>query len=192
MFFSINFNVLTFAYFARPLLATILCVWEIWSGSNNHAYTMHHVFHWLAKKCVAPHCIWSWPLTRNRRLFFSGLIPSKCDTNIWSIIMVLIIIFCYDVHVVFLSNIFMFYMRRKTQTAPNPPNSSKGHFFEKNQHCWKLVLSLLQMEQNYYLARSTGQKCWKINKNAFWREGHVSKSALEDFAGFRKVSSQNT
>ena len=27
---------------------------------------------------------------------------------------------------------------------------------------------------------------------AFWTEGHVSKSALEDFGGFRKVPSQNT
>ena len=36
----------TFAWFVRPLLiATILCVWEIWSGSNNRGY-MHHVFHW--------------------------------------------------------------------------------------------------------------------------------------------------
>ena len=26
--------------------ATILCVWEIWSGSNNRV----HVFHWLEKK----------------------------------------------------------------------------------------------------------------------------------------------
>ena len=32
-----------------PLLATILCVQEIWSGSNNRAHTMYHVFHWLAK-----------------------------------------------------------------------------------------------------------------------------------------------
>ena len=30
----------------RPLSATILCVWEIWSGSNNRMY-MYHVFHWL-------------------------------------------------------------------------------------------------------------------------------------------------
>ena len=36
-----------FAWFVRPLLATILCVWEIWSGSNNR---MYHAFHWLAKK----------------------------------------------------------------------------------------------------------------------------------------------
>ena len=34
------------------------------------------------------------------------------------------------------------------------------HFWrEKNQHYWKLVLSPLQMGQNYYLARSTGHKC---------------------------------
>ena len=49
------------------------------------------------------------------------------------------------------------------------PKSSKGHFFGKIQHCWKLVLSPLQMGQNYYLARSTGHKCWiwKINENAW-------------------------
>ena len=37
-----------FAQFVRPLLATILCVWEILSGSNNRVY-MYHIFHWLAK-----------------------------------------------------------------------------------------------------------------------------------------------
>ena len=35
---------------------------------------------------------------------------------------------------------------------PNHPRSSKIL-------CWKLVLSHLQMGQNYYLARSTGRKC---------------------------------
>ena len=35
--------------FKWPLLATILCVWEIWSGSCNRVY-MYHVFYWLAKK----------------------------------------------------------------------------------------------------------------------------------------------
>ena len=44
-----------------------------------------------------------------------------------------------------------------------------GTFLGKIQHCWKLVLSPLQMGQNYYLARSTGHKCWiwKINENAW-------------------------
>ena len=41
-----HIGVWTFAWFVRPLLATILCVWEIWPGSNNHVY-MYHVFHWL-------------------------------------------------------------------------------------------------------------------------------------------------
>ena len=57
-----------------------------------------------------------------------------------------------------------------TLTTPNPAKSSKGHFFFGNiQHRWKLVLSPLQMGQNYYLARSSGHKCWiwKINKNAW-------------------------
>ena len=36
----------TFARFVRPLLATILCILEIWSGSNNRVY-MNRVFHWL-------------------------------------------------------------------------------------------------------------------------------------------------
>ena len=36
-------------------LATILCVRELWSGSNNRVYT-YHAFHWLAKnKSVSPH-----------------------------------------------------------------------------------------------------------------------------------------
>ena len=38
-----------FARFVWPLRATILCVRESWSGSNNHV-NMNHVFHWLAKK----------------------------------------------------------------------------------------------------------------------------------------------
>ena len=42
-------KLLIFARFVRPRLATILCVWQIWSGSNNRIY-MYHVFHWLAKK----------------------------------------------------------------------------------------------------------------------------------------------
>ena len=43
----LNIGVGMFAQFVRPLLATILCVWEIWSGSNNRVY---NVFHCLAKK----------------------------------------------------------------------------------------------------------------------------------------------
>ena len=38
-----------FARFVRALLASILFVSEIWSGSNNCIY-MYHVFHWLEKK----------------------------------------------------------------------------------------------------------------------------------------------
>ena len=41
----VHTGVWTFARFVRPLLATILCTWEIWSGFNNRAY-MYHVFHW--------------------------------------------------------------------------------------------------------------------------------------------------
>ena len=36
---SITLGIWTFARFVRPLLATILCVWKIWSGSNNRAQT---------------------------------------------------------------------------------------------------------------------------------------------------------
>ena len=39
----------TFARFVRPFLATIICVLEIWSGSNNRVY-MYHVFHLLANE----------------------------------------------------------------------------------------------------------------------------------------------
>ena len=47
-----HIGVWTFARFVRPLLATILCVWEIWSGSNNRVY----MYHWLAKmKRLHPH-----------------------------------------------------------------------------------------------------------------------------------------
>ena len=81
-------------------------------------------------------------------------------------------------------------------TTPNPPKSSKWHFFRKNQHYWKLVLSPLQMGQNYYLARSTGHKCliWKINENAWYiLKIHVRACIQKmDFGGFRNIPSQNT
>ena len=46
-----HIGVWTFARFVRPLLATILCVWEmcVWSGTIT-TYTMYHVFYWLAKQ----------------------------------------------------------------------------------------------------------------------------------------------
>ena len=69
-----------FAWVAWPLWATILCVWKIWSGSNNSVY---NVFHWLAKKkglpkknIASPYWICSWPMTRNQRLFCFGLSSS--------------------------------------------------------------------------------------------------------------------
>ena len=31
----VHIGVWTFSWFVRPLLATILCIWEIWFGSNN-------------------------------------------------------------------------------------------------------------------------------------------------------------
>ena len=46
--FHIGLGVWMLAQFVRPLLATVPCVWEIWSGSNNRVY-MYHAFH-LAKK----------------------------------------------------------------------------------------------------------------------------------------------
>ena len=62
----------TFAWFVRPLFDTILCVWVIWSGSNNRVY-MYHAFHWLAQKNKktnpTTHQFSSWPMTRNRTLF---------------------------------------------------------------------------------------------------------------------------
>ena len=33
----------TFTWFMRPLLATILCVWQIWSGSNNSVYILSRI-----------------------------------------------------------------------------------------------------------------------------------------------------
>ena len=58
------------------LLATILCVWEIWSGSNHI-----HVFHLLPKKqkwqkSMSPHWFWSrttYSMTRNQSLFLWSL-----------------------------------------------------------------------------------------------------------------------
>ena len=44
-----HIGVWPFPRFERPLLATILCVWEIWSGSNNCVY-MYHVFHSFAQQ----------------------------------------------------------------------------------------------------------------------------------------------
>ena len=69
----------------------------------------------------------------------------------------------------------------KSLTAPNPPKSSKGHFFGKIQRCWKLVLSPRQMGQNYYLARSTGHKCW------IWKDQQKCMVHFEDKGMFPKV-----
>ena len=45
-----HIRVWTFARFVRPLFATILCTWEIWST----AYTMYHIFPcWQKKKKMA-------------------------------------------------------------------------------------------------------------------------------------------
>ena len=44
-----HIGVWKFAWFVWPPLATILCVWEMWSGSNNRIYT-YHVLHSLAIK----------------------------------------------------------------------------------------------------------------------------------------------
>ena len=52
----------------RTLLATILCVWEILSGSNNCVY-MYRI--------ESPHWFWSRPMTRNGRLFVFGPSPNK-------------------------------------------------------------------------------------------------------------------
>ena len=71
-----HIGVWTFARYVRLLLAAILCVWEIWSGSNNPVY-MYHVFHCLAKKNkkqiiknMSPHQFWSRSMTSNRRPFW--------------------------------------------------------------------------------------------------------------------------
>ena len=75
---------------------------------------------------------------------------------------------------------------------PNHPKSSKGHFLGKIQHCWKLVLSPLQMEQNYYPARSTGRKCWiwKINGNA-WCILKIRSCFQKSTDGFWRIRDQN-
>ena len=44
-----------FAWFVRPLLATILCVWEIWSGSNKR---VNIYINWQ-KKLILLNVIWS-------------------------------------------------------------------------------------------------------------------------------------
>ena len=71
----------------------------------------------------------------------------------------------------------------------NHPKSSKilqGALFGKTLHCWKLVRSTLQMG-----TITTWQEVQAISAK-YERYGHVSKSALMDFGGFRKVPSQNT
>ena len=62
----------------RPVLATILCVWKILSGSNNRIY-MHHTFSQVGKKKKFS---WGWsePTDRNVELtpqFFLELIITQ-------------------------------------------------------------------------------------------------------------------
>ena len=51
------------------VLATILCVWEIWSRPHIQCITHAKKKRWLKKNSVSPHQFWSRPMTRNRRLF---------------------------------------------------------------------------------------------------------------------------
>ena len=48
-----HIGVWTVAWFVRPLLAAILCVWENWSGSNNPVY-IYHVIYWFVKNKIPP------------------------------------------------------------------------------------------------------------------------------------------
>ena len=90
-----------FVWFVRSLLATILCRWEIWSGSNKHVY-MYHV---LAKKkrvnpppptprpqkSMSPHDYEAnIHMTRNRRLF--GGLKYACYLNTEPLMMVMHVI----------------------------------------------------------------------------------------------------
>ena len=66
-------GVWTFARFVRPLVATILGVWEIWSP--HMTCTLYHIFLcWQKKpKNASPHRFWSRSMTRNWRLFLLAL-----------------------------------------------------------------------------------------------------------------------
>ena len=44
-----HIGIWTFAWFMRPLLATILCVWVIWSNSNNRVYMYMYLTGWQKK-----------------------------------------------------------------------------------------------------------------------------------------------
>ena len=66
-----------FAWFVQPLFGAILCVWEIWSGSNNRLAPKEIT----QNKSRSPHQFWSRPMTTNWRLFFRAL-PKKKPWNI--------------------------------------------------------------------------------------------------------------
>ena len=67
-----------FVRFVRPL---ILCVWEIWSGSNNRVSRNS-----LVGKKRLPHRFWSWHVTRNQRLFKHVTIISTFHIKIYTCI----------------------------------------------------------------------------------------------------------
>ena len=73
-----HIGVWTFAWFVRPLLATILCVWEIWSGSNIHIPCIMYFTGWQKiiiskKKCVTAQLLKP-TYEQKPETFFFGLI----------------------------------------------------------------------------------------------------------------------
>ena len=74
------------------------------------------------------------------------------------------------VHLMMISPKYLSWNCTLTLTTPNPLKSSKGHlFWKKISTVGNWYFDLFKWGQNYYLARSTGQKCWiwKINENAW-------------------------
>ena len=67
-----NIGVWTFARFVRPLLATILCTWEIWSPHIQCImyFPVGQKKKMAEKKSASPHRFLSWLMTRNWILFF--------------------------------------------------------------------------------------------------------------------------
>ena len=85
-----HIGVWTFARFVKPLLVTIICVWEIWSGSNNRVY-MYHVFHWLAKKNI-----YIYILPKSKKHITAPIFNQKLKTLFWGLKYFLNGIFAYS------------------------------------------------------------------------------------------------
>ena len=86
-----HIGVWTFARFVRPLLATILCVWEYFTGWQKKKITKK-------KQSVSPHRFWNRPMTPDQ-LFSDTALNIPCNVSVGgAIIWLTLIIFQLSFH----------------------------------------------------------------------------------------------